>query len=74
MTTPDVIAESATARLVRMPARDYHADPGETPTLSASIAKRIVNESPLHAWLKHPRLGGLPDEPTTARLKPQRRA
>lgn len=32
----------------------YHADPCETPSLSASIAKVMIDESPLHAWSKHP--------------------
>lgn len=34
----------------------YHADPCATPSLSASIARVIVKDSPLHAWAKHPRL------------------
>jgi hypothetical protein len=34
----------------------YHADPGKTPSLTASIANKLVNESPLHAWTAHPRL------------------
>lgn len=36
---------------------DYHADPvGPAPSLSSSIAKTMVEKSPRHAWLKHPRL------------------
>ncbi len=36
---------------------DYHADKVEdTPSLSSSIAKILINESPLHAWTAHPRL------------------
>jgi hypothetical protein len=35
----------------------YHADPCPEPSLSSSIAKEIVNRSPLHAMIKHPRLG-----------------
>lgn len=34
----------------------YHADPCQTASLSSSIAKILVNESPLHAWTAHPRL------------------
>lgn len=45
---------------------DYHADMCERPSLSASIAKRIVSESPYHAWLRHPRLGNQPSEPSKA--------
>lgn len=34
----------------------YHADPCELPSLSASIAKVIWNQTALHAWHQHPRL------------------
>jgi len=36
----------------------YHADPVAVPSLSASIAKMLVNqkETPRHAWMQHPRL------------------
>lgn len=42
-----------------VPHEVYHSDPCPTPSLSASIAKRLVVESPLHAWSYHPRLGGM---------------
>lgn len=47
---------------------DYHNDDvgQSTPTLSASIAATLVLESPKHAWLAHPKLGGHRWEPTTA--------
>jgi hypothetical protein len=38
--------------------KEYHADPVATPSLSSTIAKMLVSQSPRHAWLKHPRLGG----------------
>lgn len=41
-----------------VPEATYHADPGEGPTLSASIAHILDRKSPLHAWSAHPRLGG----------------
>lgn len=41
-----------------MKAEDYHSDPCEKPSLSSSIAKRMVGESPYHGWLMHPKLGG----------------
>lgn len=41
-----------------MKAEDYHSDPCEKPSLSSSIAKRMVGESPYKAWLAHPKLGG----------------
>lgn len=34
----------------------YHADPVIVPSLSSSIAKAIIAQSPRHAWQKHPRL------------------
>lgn len=37
-------------------AEAYHADPCPEPSLSASIAKILVNKTPLHAWTAHPRL------------------
>jgi hypothetical protein len=38
------------------PAAEYHADCAERPSLSSSIAKIIVDETPKKAWLAHPRL------------------
>lgn len=35
---------------------DYHADPCATPSLSNSIAKKLIWKSPRHAWQAHPRL------------------
>lgn len=34
----------------------YHADPAPTPSLSCSIAKILLTQSPLHAWQAHSRL------------------
>ena len=39
-----------------MTAAAYHADPGANPTLSSSIAKTILAQTPRHAWCAHPRL------------------
>ena len=39
-----------------IPATEYHADPCPEPSLSASVARTLVERSPLHAWMKHPRL------------------
>ena len=39
-----------------IPHEAYHADPCATPSLSASIAKVLLQHSPLHAWAQHPRL------------------
>lgn len=37
-------------------AADYHADPCEEPSLSSSLAKIILRQTPRHAWQEHPRL------------------
>lgn len=44
------------ARLLNISPDAYHADPGETPTLNASVAKKLVLETPAHAKQAHPRL------------------
>lgn len=38
------------------PEHMYHADPCSDPSLSASIIKPLLTQSPLHAWYKHSRL------------------
>lgn len=48
-----------------IPADQYHGDPCETPSLSASLAALLVDGTPAHAWEASPRLN--PNyEPTTA--------
>jgi hypothetical protein len=37
-------------------ADEYHADPCPTASLSSSIAGILLDQSPSHAWLAHPRL------------------
>ena len=39
-----------------LPEAAYHADPCETPSLSASVARILIARSPDHAWTAHPRL------------------
>lgn len=39
-----------------MSAAAYHADPAEWPSLTASIAHKLVTQTPKHAWTAHPRL------------------
>jgi len=36
--------------------RAYHADPVASPSLSSSVAKLLLEKTPLHAWVSHPRL------------------
>lgn len=40
-----------------IPMAEYLADPCPSPSLSSGCAYRLINESPLHAWHSHPRLG-----------------
>ena len=53
----------------RMRERAYHRDPVVVPSLSASIAKVILDRSPAHARHAHPRLNPEwePEAPSTAR-------
>lgn len=39
-----------------VPERIYHQDPLPSPSLSASVANVLIEESPGHAWHRHPRL------------------
>lgn len=41
---------------------DYYADPCDKPSLTQSIAKILLNRSPAHAALEHPRLRPPPEE------------
>lgn len=50
-------------------ATDYYADNlGTVPRLSQSVANKLLNESPYHAWASHPRLGGEQKRPSQAML------
>ena len=43
--------------VLTIPAVDYHADEvADKPTLSKSIAHKLITQSPLHAWTAHPKL------------------
>lgn len=46
----------------------YFSDPCPVPSLSHSIAKKLVNQSPKHAHAAHPRLGGGLDVTPTAAM------
>lgn len=39
-----------------LPEAEYHADPCPTPSLSNSVARILLDESPMHAHFAHPRL------------------
>ena len=55
-----------TPGIYEIPATEYHADPCPEPSLSASVARTLIDRSPLHAWMKHPKLGGQQEEITGA--------
>lgn len=45
------------AGIYRIDATAYHADQfRDVPTLSSSLARVVINQSPLHVWTAHPRL------------------
>lgn len=50
------------ARIIECSEDDYHADPCEVPSLNQSIANVLLDQSPLHAWTAHPKLGGVANE------------
>src|SRR4051794_11565577 len=39
-----------------VPPSEYFADPCSQPSLTQSIAKLLIDRSPLHAWYSHPKL------------------
>lgn len=41
-----------------LPMAKYVADPCPEPSLSSGTIGRLIDKSPLHAWQRHPRLGG----------------
>lgn len=51
-----------------IPAAEYHADPCPGPSLSSTIARKLVELSPAHAYHAHPRLGGAAEEPPKAHM------
>ena len=57
-----------TPGIYEIPATEYHSDPCPEPSLSASVARTLIDRSPLHAWMKHPKLGGKQEELEPARM------
>lgn len=61
MTTISTISTTSTPTVIAkgmhgISAQTYHADPCPEPSLSNSIAKILLDQSPQHAWRAHPRL------------------
>lgn len=44
------------AGVYHLPADVYHSDPAPEPSLSSTVAKKLIGQSPLHAWTACPRL------------------
>lgn len=44
------------AGVYHIPADVYHGDPAPEPSLSSTVAKKLIWQSPLHAWTACPRL------------------
>lgn len=57
---------SLETRFAQFTQDEYFAEPCKEPALSASIAHVLDNESPLHAWSRHPKLGGVSRPATKA--------
>ena len=57
-----------TPGIYEITATEYHADPCPEPSLSASVARTLIDRSPLHAWMQHPKLGNQQEEKPAARL------
>ena len=54
--------------IYEIPAAEYHADPCPEPSLSASVARTLIERSPLHAWMQHPKLGNQQEERPADRM------
>lgn len=46
----------STPGIYTIPLADYLADPAPEPSLSASVAHTLLTHTPMHAYIKHPRL------------------
>ncbi|MDQ0132626.1 hypothetical protein J2T08_000527 [Neorhizobium galegae] len=58
-----------TPGLYRMTEAAYHADPCPVPSLSRSIAEKLLLESPRHAFTAHPRLTKQDEEDKNSRVR-----
>lgn len=47
----------STPGIYNIPLTEYIADPAPVPSLNASVAQVLLQQSPQHAWMAHPRLG-----------------
>lgn len=51
-----IVGHILTAGIHDIPAHVYHSDPAPTPSLSSTMAKTLLSQTPMHAWLANPRL------------------
>lgn len=56
------------AGIINLTPELYHADPAPIASLSSSIANILIDQSPLHAWLAHPRLNPNLERETDSRF------
>ena len=52
--------------MLELSSDEYHADPCDTPSLSSTIARVLINRTPAHAKAAHPRLSDVPLDPKTS--------
>lgn len=57
-----------TVTLLDVTADEYHADPCDTPSLTSTVARALLLETPAHAKQKHPRLADTPWKKETAAM------
>lgn len=50
------VKQHMTSGIHQISADAYHSDPAPDPSLSSTLARLILNQSPLHAWTASPRL------------------
>jgi hypothetical protein len=61
--------EAPQARILNVSEDEYFADPCAVPSLSQSLARTLITQSPLHAWTKHPRLNPQPPTVETSKAR-----
>lgn len=66
MTRETIGCSELGARRLEVTTAEYLADPAPEPSLSSSIAKLLLDRSPAHARLAHPKLGGVAPTGTAA--------
>lgn len=55
--------------IYQIPLEEYLRDPAPVPSLSASLAHTLLERSPRHAWMQHPRLNPAYEREDSSRLE-----